>query len=86
MPRSTTYTLVFVNDKNDPAYETYRLRVDGPGDRTIVTINGLHRNDTGAIVTSVPTSSLSPGRYAVRLDGVHGAQATLAGEYLLEIR
>jgi hypothetical protein len=70
----------------EPRFASFRVRVSRADGGSILTVNGLHRNESGAIVASLPAAQFSAGPHVVQLDGVRGAQPVLLGEYFLSVR
>lgn len=86
LPAGATRFVLWAAVGQDAAVDAYRLTVIAPGGRSIASVDGLHRTDTGAIVASVPAAGVPRGRLLVRIEGLRGGAGTLLSESVLEIR
>ncbi|HEV2279220.1 MAG TPA: zf-HC2 domain-containing protein [Acidobacteriaceae bacterium] len=66
-------------------YRSYRMEIDSPKGQKLLTIDGLSRGPYGALAASIPTKSLQPGVYRVKLVGQTPPPASLVSEYRLRI-
>lgn len=66
-------------------YRSYRMEIDSPTGQKLLTIDGLSRGPYGTLAASIPTESLQPGVYRVRLVGQTPPPASLVSEYRLRI-
>lgn len=86
VPTGAARLMVWIAVARDRRFVSFRLRVSTADDRPVLAVEGLHRNDAGAVVASLPAERFESGQYVLRLDGIGRQQPTLVGEYILVIR
>lgn len=62
----------------------YRVTIAGEKGNTVETIDHLARNSYGALAASIPSQTLPPGEYVIRVN-LQTSPSTLVGEYRLKI-
>ena len=77
--------LILWVELGETQYRSYRMEIDSPTGQKLLTIDGLSRGRYGALAASIPTESLQPGVYQVRLVGQTPPPASLVSEYRLRI-
>jgi anti-sigma factor RsiW len=83
-PRSQKFRL-WIEVGPRTQFRSFRIEILTPESRLVKTVGGLQRNSRNAIPATLPTQAFPTGGYLVRLYGVDQAQATLVGEYKLQI-
>jgi len=79
-------SLVLWLDVDEAApYSSYRLQIYRAKTELLQTVEGLKKNDYGALAISLPAEPFQTGNYTVKLYGIIRQQSVLIGEYRLQI-
>ena len=58
-----------VDAPDDPRFQSYRVRLTGPGGRALFEQGGLHPNALEAVMVTFPAGFFSPGEYRLQVSG-----------------
>jgi hypothetical protein len=71
-----------VDAGDDPRFASYRVRVTGPGGRTVFEQGDLHPNALEALLVTFPAGFFSPGEYRLSVAGVaRNGSSTVLGSH-----
>lgn len=84
LPSDARQLIVWV-EPGPTRFQTYRIEIYSSASKLVTSVDGLSRGPYGALAASIPTESLQPGVYQVRLVGQTPPPASLVSEYRLRI-